>query len=326
MIRKILGGAGALLLAVTALIGLAGTADAAGTLGSVAWSLSRPHPGDTAVRYSWNFTVATTGSIKSVTATVPPDTAGASLTLVDAYGLPATGAASLSGTTVTYTLPSTSSVSAGVPVLLSLDGFTNTATTGSYASTVTTQDSSAATIDTGGSPTITINPNTTAVTVLVARSIAFTMDTTAMTLLMDPSVSALADRSQVVTATVATNAAGGYTLTTAIDHQLTGAAHAADVFAATTTGTGTGVTAGSFPADTFGYAVGLSGSGGTSIVGAGTAGGQYIGYTTGQSTIVSATAPTNLDTVTLTNRAKINYLQPADRYTGTITYTATPSY
>jgi len=77
-------------------------------------------------------------------------------------------------------------------------------------------------------------------------------------------------------------------------------------------------------ANRFGFAA--SGTGVGTVQGAGLAGGNYVGYTTSGEVAFSATGPTNGDTIALVNRAKINNLQPADTYTGTITYTVTPGY
>jgi hypothetical protein len=309
----------------TGALTVAATPASAAPLTAVGWSVSKPHPGDTSVRYTWNFTTATTGVIKSVTFSVPTGTAGATLSVVDAYGVGA-GTAALSGTTVTYTLTSEVSVSTGVSVLISIDGFTNTATPGSYASTVTTRDNTAATIDTTGSNTVPINNNTTQVLVQVARSTGFTLDTTAFNLLMDPTVPSLTDRSKAISLTVATNASQGYTLTTKIDRQLTGTAHGTDVLAAVSAGKATGAATGSFPANRFGYNLTVGGDGVGTVQGAGFASTGFVGYTTAGEVVVSSAAPTNGDTVTITNRAKIDYQQPADSYTATVTYTITPSF
>jgi hypothetical protein len=293
----------------------------AAALTSIGWSISRPHPGDTGVRYSWNFTTASSGTIKSVAFDVPAGTAGAALSVADVYGVTAGGTASLTGTTVTYTMGSGLSVGAGVNVLVAIDGFTNTTTPGSYASTVTTQTAVPATIDTAGSNTVSISNNSTAVTVKVARSTGFSLSTNAFTMMLDPSVPALTDRTQPVSMTVMTNAANGYTLDTRIDHQLQGSG---TTMPATSAGKATGFSGAAFPVDSFGYTVGVTGVGTVSGAGFGSTG--YVGYTTTGETVVSASAPTNGDTVTLTNRARVDFLQKSDAYTGTVTYTVTPSY
>jgi len=122
---------------------------------------------------------------------------------------------------------------------------------------------------------------------------------------------------------VATNSATGYTFGVKVDHQLTGVAPA-NTFSAVSTGVATGVAAGSFPVNKFGYAV--TGTGVGTVQGAGLATG-YVGYTTAPGeTVFSATGPTSGDTITITNRAKIGYQQSADTYTATITYTVSPTY
>jgi hypothetical protein len=311
---------GAGLLVAGGLVVTAAPASAA-ALTNVGWSVSRPHPGDSAVRYSWNFTTASSNTIKSVAFDVPAGTAGASLTVADVFGITAGGTASLSGTTVTYTMASGLAVGAGVNVLVAIDGFTNTATPGTYASTVTTQTSVPAAIDTAGSNTVSIGNNSTAVTVKVARSTGFSLNTSAFTMMLDPSVPALTDRTQPVQLSVMTNAANGYTLDTRIDHQLQGSG---TTMGAASAGKATGFSGVAFPVNTFGYNVAVTGAGTVSGAGFGSTG--YVGYTTAGETVVSATGPTNGDTVTLTNRARVDFLQKSDAYTGTVTYTVTPSY
>ena len=72
-----------------------------------------------------------------------------------------------------------------------------------------------ATIDTGTTPAVTLAANNTAVTVTLAKSLTFTVDTTAFELDMDPSLPALADQIATVGLTVQTNANSGYTLAVA---------------------------------------------------------------------------------------------------------------
>ncbi|GLZ00200.1 hypothetical protein [Actinoplanes sp. NBRC 103695] len=298
-----------------------GAPASAAALTNVGWSISKPHPGDSGVRYSWNFTTATLGTIRTVAFDVPAGTSGGALSVTDVYGITAGGTASLSGTTVTYTMASGLSVGPGVNVLVAIDGFTNTATPGTYASTVTTQTSVPATIDTAGSNTVSVSNNSTSVTVKVARSTGFSLNTTGFTMMLDPSVPALTDRTQPVTLSVMTNAANGYALDTRIDHQLQGSGA---TMAASSAGKATGFSGGAFPVNTFGYTVGVTGAG--TANGAGFASTGYVGYTTAGETVASATGPTNGDTVTLTNRARVDFLQKSDAYTGTVTYTVTPSY
>jgi hypothetical protein len=310
------------IVAAGALTVVAGPASAA-ALTPVAWSVSKPHPGDLAVQYTWTFTTTTAATISSVTFTVPPGTpTNTVLSVVDAFGVGA-GSVAILGTTVTYTVTVPVPVASGVSVLISVGGFTNTPTDGTYASTVTTDDGGA--VDFGNSNNVTISPNTTDIVVVVAQSTAFTLDTTNFALLMDPTVPALADRSRAVVLTVATNASLGYALNTSIDRQLTGAGHS-DVLAAASAGQATVLGVGVIPVNSFGYGVSVAGGGVGTVQGAGFAGGRVAGYTIAGEDVVVATGPTNSDVITIANRASIDYEQPADEYTATVTYTVTPSY
>ncbi|MEU4236935.1 hypothetical protein [Actinoplanes sp. NPDC026619] len=287
----------------------------AAPLTTVGWSMSNPQPSITAVRYTWSFTTATTATIGAVTFTVPAGTAGTP-SVVDVYGLTG-GSAALSGTTVTYTVTTPTSIPSGTSVLISLDGFTNTGTTGTYTSAI------AAGSDTGTSNSVTISNNSTAINVVVARSTAFTSDTTSFQMLMDPSVAALADQTRAVHLTVATNATNGYVLNVKTDQQPTGGAPARH-FSAITADKSSGVASGSFTNGSFGYTLSTTGLGtGTSTP---LTSGLYVGYVTGGENVVSASGPTNGDTMTITNRAKIDYTQPADNYSAKVTYTVVPSY
>ncbi|GAA0565525.1 hypothetical protein GCM10010172_56340 [Paractinoplanes ferrugineus] len=294
----------------------------AAALTSVSWSLSNPQPSTSSVRYTWSFTTATTGIIQSVTFSVPAGTGGTP-SVVDVYGLTG-GTAALSGTTVTYTVTTPSSVAGGTSVLVSLDGFTNTGTPGTYASTVTTVVGGSSS-DTATSSTVAINSNTTAVTVVVARSTAFTSDTTSFTMLMDPSVAALSDETRAVHLGIATNATNGYVLNVKTSQHLTGAVHPGSHITAATPDRTTGLAPAAFAPGMFGYTLTTTGLGtGTSSP---LTSGNYVGYVTGAGdNVVSASGPTNGDAVTITNRAKIDYTQPADDYSATVTYTVVPSY
>ena len=310
--------------AATLVLGVAIPAQAAPFTG-VAWSVSQPQPTSTGVRYTWSFTTVDPGTIAAVTFTVPAGTGGAAA-VADVYGLGGGTVSLNTGTnTITYTVTSPVPVAAGTGILISIGGLTNTGAPGTYASAVTTLTAGATTIDSGTSNSVALNESTTAVTVVVARSTSFTSDTTGFSMVMDPSVGSLADQTRPVTLTVATNAAGGYSLNTKVDRQLTGFANPTKTFAAVSSGIGSAVNTGAFAANSFGYTV-TGGGGGTVGTAQGQAGSGYVGYTTGNEAPFRATGPTNGDTIVITNRAKINHLQSADRYSATITYTVTPNY
>jgi hypothetical protein len=311
-------GAAALAAIAAAALGFAAPASAA-AISTAAWSASQPQPGSNGVRYTWTFTTPTSDTLAEVRFTVPPGTTSAGLTVADLAGL---GAGAVTHDTVTntvvYTLGVAANVPAGTTVMLAVDGFVNTAVQGTYHSTITTVNAGNTAVDTGDSNNVVIDNASTLVKVVVARSTAFTSDTDGITLAMDPSVAALADQSRAVTLNIATNAANGYTLDTRIDRQLTGTVNPSATFAAASAGVGS--PAGSVTANRFGYRV--TTAGGTATPAA--AG--YLGYTTGGETVLSNTTSTAGDQVVLTNRAVIDHLQPADTYTGTITYTVTPRY
>lgn len=312
-----------LALAATSIIGVAPAS--AAPLTNTTWVVSNNQTGSTAVTYTFEFTTATSGTIASVTATVPTGTAGTA-GVGTVFGLGA-GTASLSGTTLTYTVTSPASVSAGIPIYIEFTGLTNTATAGSYTSTITTRDSTPATIDTATSPAVSFGGTSTAVTVQIPKSLTFTNDTPSFTLLMDPSLGALSDLSRDVTVTVKTNAGQGYSLSASHTGLQAGSYTIPDA----STGVGTGVSSGSFLANTFGFSATLTGSGNSAaaVQGAGlSTSGNFVGYTTGGQALVSAANPTGntADSLVLTNRVKIDYTTPAGQYTDTITYTATPTY
>jgi hypothetical protein len=313
----------ALLAALVAVLGLQmvtmGAASAA-ALTTVGFNVSRPQLGDTNVRYTWTFTTATTGTVATVTATVPSGTAGASLSVTDIYGIPSGGTVALSGTTVTYTLTTPTSVSSGVKVLIAVDGFTNTSTAGTYTSSIQTNTSVPAAIDgPTTSASITLSDNNTPASVVIARSTSFTNSATTQTLYVDPATAT--SMTAPLTLTVKSNGASGYALnvkaTTMADSQ-------SDTIAAVSTGVATGVATGSFTANRWGYTMTKTGVG--TLQGALATAGNYVGYTTAGENAVVASGVATTDTITLTNQVKVDFTQDAGSYTSTVTYLVTPTY
>ena len=316
-------------LIVTALIGgtviLAAPAGAA-TLTNPSWAVSNSQTGATSVTYTYQFTTATAGTVASVTMTVPSGTAGTPAVAAN-YGIGA-GTIALSGTTLTYTVTSPVSIASGIPIYVSVSGMTNTSTAGSYTSTITTQTSVPATIDSATTASVTFGSSNTAVTVAVAKSLTFTNDTPSFTLLMDPSLAALSDETKTVTLTVKSNAGSGYTLAV-LD---TGLKVGSYQIPAVSSGTSVGVASGSFGANKFGYSetVTPGGASGAAAQGALATAGNYVGYitTAGGQNAVSAPGPTGntADSIAITNRVKIDYTTPAGTYADTVSYVVTPSY
>jgi hypothetical protein len=295
----------------------------AAALTGVGWAVSNSQISATGITYSWQFTPATTATLSSITMTVPAGTAG-SPAIAANYGIGA-GSVGMSGTTVTYTVTVPASIGSTTPIYIELSGFTNTGTAGAYTSVVTTDDG--ASVDTGTSAAVTFGATTTAATVIVSKSMTVTNDTTAFTLLMDPGVAALSDLNKDVTLNVKTNAGNGYSLNVKAGLLTSGGL----TIPAASNGIGTGVAAGAFAANTFGYKMTATAgnASGVAAQGAGlSTSGDFVGYTSGGEAAATATGPTGAagDTIVLNNRVKISYDTPGGVYTTTITYTVTPSY
>lgn len=294
----------------------------AASLTNMSWSVSNNQVGATGVTYSFNFTPATTGTIKTITFAVSGSGLAGTPTISRNYGIGA-GTVSRSGQTITYTVTTAVSVAAGVPIYVELAGLTNSTTAGSYTTTVTTLTATPTTIDTGTSPAVTLSTNNTAVTVTLAKSLTFTVNTTAFELDMDPSLGALADQTAAVGLTVKTNANSGYTLSVADSATgLQSSSTGNPTIGKVSTGKATSVAWPGAPA--WGYTVTATGA----TADAAFSGSKYAGYTSAGETIASRTTPTGAtaDTITVTNRVAVDYSLAAGVYGDTVTYTVTPNY
>ena len=294
----------------------------AGTPTNMSWTVSNNQVSATGVLYAYSFKTATAGTIKTITFTVSGAGLAGTPAISRAYGIGA-GTVARSRQTITYTITSAVSVSAGIPIYIELSGLTNSSTAGSYTTVITTQTAVPATIDTGTSPAVTLAANNTAVTVTLAKSLTFTVDTTAFELDMDPSLPALADQSATVGITVQTNANSGYTLAVADSTAgLQSSGTGNPVIAKASTGKATSVT---WPgAAKWGYTV--TGTGAT--VDAGFSGSKYAGYTSAGETIATRAGATGgtADTISISSRVAIDYSVASGIYTDTLTYTVTPNY
>ena len=294
----------------------------AAALTNVSWSVSNNQVSATNVTYSFSFTAATTGTIKTITFVVSGAGLAGAPAIARNFGVGA-GTVAIAGQTITYTVTAAVSVSAGIPIYLEFSGLTNSGTAGSYTTVITTKTAAAATIDTATSPAVTLAASNTAVTVTIAKSLTFTINNTAFELDLDPSLPALADQTSNVGLTVQTNAHSGYTLTVADNATgLQSAATGNPTIAKVSTGKATSL---AWPgAPNYGYTV--TGTGAT-IDGAFT-GTKYAGYVGAGEQIASRANATGgtADTVTIANRVAIDYTAPAVVYTDTITYTVTPNY
>jgi hypothetical protein len=294
----------------------------AAALTNVQWSVSNNQKGATGVKYTYQFTTATSGTIATVDMSVPAGTAGTPSVTAN-YGIGA-GSVALASNTLTYTVTSPASVSAGIPILIEISGLTNTSTVGSYTSNVTTRTGGATPTVIDGptaSNSVSIADTNTAVTVVIAKSLAFTNDTPSFTWLMDPGSPALDGLTKTVNLTVLTNASSGYTLTA--KDNAAGLVAGSDTIARFTTNGQTGANLWGSAVNKFGYELAVTGA----TLPASMGGAKYAGYTAAGETIASRTsARASSSTIAVTNQAAIDYGQAAGTYTDTIVYTVTPSY
>jgi hypothetical protein len=304
------------------LLALSASPATAGTPTNMSWTVSNNQVGATAVSYAYSFKTATTGTIKSITFAVSGSGLAGTPTITRNYGIGA-GTVARSGQTITYTVTTAVSVAAGIPIYIEFGGLTNSSTAGSYTTTITTQTAVPATIDTGTTPAVSLAANNTAVTVTIAKSLNFTVDTTAFELDMDPSLPSLADQTATVGLTIQTNANSGYTL--AVSDNATGLQSASTgnpVIAKVSAGKAGSLT---WPGPTkWGYTV--TGTGAT--IDPAFSGSKYAGYTAGGETIATRAGATGgtADTISIANRVAIDYSAATGVYTDTVTYTVTPNY
>ena len=313
---------GAVAVLMASFVGLSATPASAAALTNMSWTVSNNQVGATNVTYSYSFKTATAGIIAKITFVVSGAGLAGTPTITRAFGIGA-GTVARVGQTITYTVTSAVSVSAGIPIYIEFGANTNSVTTGSYTTAITTQTSVPATIDTGTTPAITLAASNTAVTVTVAKSLTFTVDTTAFELDLDPSLPALADQTQNVALTVQTNANSGYTLIVSDNAAgLQSASTGNPVIADVSGGKATSVTWPSAPR--WGYTV--TGTGAT--IDAAFTGSKYAGYVGAGEQIASRPGATGgtADTISIANRVSIDYTVPAVVYNDTITYTVTPNY
>ncbi len=128
-----------------------------GTLGAPTWSASATGVSATGVSYTYTFTTATPAALSSVTLSLPTS-AVKTLTVGSVTGVP-TGTAAMTATLVTYSFTSTQ-IAAGTAVSLTIGGFTNATTAGTYSSTITTQNGATAVDSGASSPSLVLTTGT----------------------------------------------------------------------------------------------------------------------------------------------------------------------
>lgn len=124
------------------------------SLTALSWSASSNESSDSGVSYTFGFTTGSSATLASVTMALPAGTAGSPGTGT-VTGLPAGGTMTRSGSTLTYSFAPTL-VGPGTAITIEATGLKNTATVGSYTSTVTTYDANGP-IDSGNTPSLQIS-------------------------------------------------------------------------------------------------------------------------------------------------------------------------
>jgi hypothetical protein len=298
-------------------------------LTNLSWAVSNNQAAATPTNYAYSFKTATTGTIKTVTFTVSGAGLAGAPAIVVAYGIGA-GTVGRAGQVITYTVTAAVSVSAAIPIYIELSGLTNPAA-GSYTTAIATNTAVPAVIDNGTTPAVVFAATNTSKTIVVAKSLTFTLDTTAFQLTMDPSLPALADQSYTSNITILTNANSGYTLTVSdLATGLQSASAGNPTIPQVSTSMATAVAWPAAPVNVTGYTVTGTGVGDAGFaVNAAFAGGtKYAGYRNAGDVVASSTTATGAtaNTCAITDQTAIDYATASGTYTDTITYTATPNY
>lgn len=126
-------------------------------LASLSLTTSATSAGATNVTYTYKFTLSS-GTINQISVTVPPGTAGTpAVGTVTPSAIAGWNVSSISGDTITYTEPGSSSetFTSSTAISIQLTGLTNTLTPGQYATTITVLDAGAA-IASGSVPAVSI--------------------------------------------------------------------------------------------------------------------------------------------------------------------------
>lgn len=121
-------------------------------LGSPTWSASSNAVAATGISYTYSFGFPDTAVLTTITMTVPSGTGGTPAVGTVTPSSIAGGTVSLSGRTLTYSF-SAASVNAGSIPSITITGLTNTSTAGSYSSTITASDAGTA-VASGATPTV----------------------------------------------------------------------------------------------------------------------------------------------------------------------------
>ncbi len=224
--------------------------------------------------------------------------------------------------TITYVLGGAESATAAEVVTVTI-GATNFLTfpaiSGQYALHISTKNTSDIVQETGYA---TVNIDTTvSVTAIVAEALIMTINSTALNLNADPSVNNGQDATQSTVLSIASNAYGGFLITASLTdgataNQLLGANNGAAL-------TSAGATDNYFK---FTSTTPIGGNGNLSDGGIVSTNTPFAGATTVYTAAGAGADLVNDGDVAVAYDFNVDYTTPADTYSGTITYTATPTF
>lgn len=143
------------------------------TLTAVSWSASSTSVGATGVSYTYSFGFSATSTISSLTMSVPPGTGGTPMAGTITPSSIGGGTVSLSGQTLTYTLPAPVSISDTSTLTIQITGITNSSTSSVYAASITAYNG-AAVVASATTPPVTF-------TSVVLTSLSWTATSTTTT-------------------------------------------------------------------------------------------------------------------------------------------------
>ena len=118
------------------------------SLGTPIWSVTSTATGATGTSYGYEFVISNGSSLSAVTMSLPAGTGGTPTVGVVSPSAIAGGSVSLANNTLTYSF-SPATVPVGTSVSITINGLTNTSTSGTYASTITVIDSGSAVLASG---------------------------------------------------------------------------------------------------------------------------------------------------------------------------------
>lgn len=157
---------------------------------NIALSVSNNQTSATDVRYTFQYTTGSSGTVADLLFTVPSDTTGTP-TIVGNYGIGA-GSVTLGSDPdfafVDYTVTTPVSIAAGTPILIEIGGLTNTASAQSWSALYVSQNGTGDLIDGPGtvdSPAISFSSSNTVMTVEIAKTLTFENDNSGFDLLMN---------------------------------------------------------------------------------------------------------------------------------------------